>query len=170
MAFDYIFNCDCGATTMHRPNGMERLTYLEGHHICDGCACEVAYHNSNVSFIKHKKGNTLYNFHDVAIRGKIYFVDIHIKNSRFTGSVAQNKNGWAYGYSYMCKDGGGGSPLMWDQEAFPTQEEAERQCLLYSLEKVKSKHPLRTKLEELLSTYPSDFIPPEGRQLQIFSH
>jgi hypothetical protein len=149
---------------------MEHLTYLEGHHLCDGCGREVRYYDFNLQFIAHRIGDTIYNIHDVAIRGKHEFVSVRIKSSWFNGSVAKNRNGWAYGYTWMCKDGGGTSPLMWDDKGFPSQKEAERQLLIYALSRVKSKQPLRTELERLLSEYPSDFIPPEGRQLQIFSH
>lgn len=54
----YSFKCrKCSSTLFARPNGMEKLTFYEGHFICIGCEREVPYHDED--WIRHEEPKQL---------------------------------------------------------------------------------------------------------------
>lgn len=59
----YFFQCsNCNSTSFSRPKGMENLTFLEGHFICDGCQREVPYHDEDWNRQEETKQLTLFEY------------------------------------------------------------------------------------------------------------
>lgn len=113
----WTFHCtDCFGSDVYRPEGMEHLTFYEGHYLCTDCGKEVCYHDEDFQKIPEWIGDFGFNENQCCVYGEIQAFSYSTKNIGVHGSIARCRNGWTWatnantrftytgagGHSYGC--------------------------------------------------------------------